>query len=190
MKQDFICVHAAGPKVGAVFLDKQPLAKRRSEWNSVDGTRHWIHPYYFKHKTLIPYVTKKAWNVGDKVSIRPDSDHYEETEVNPRCDVAGRIIRIDFVDPLPYKVDWGNGNTNCYRAEELFLREEFNPQEIDLTSLYTKDGLILKVGENHTLESRIDPNGKPYIQVRDASSGVNIPLGKIPNLVAALLEFM
>ncbi len=190
MKQDFICVHPAGPRVGAVFVDKQPLAKRRSEWISTDGTRHWIHPYYFKHEVLIPYVVKKAYNIGDKVSIRPCSDHYEQSDVNPRCDVIGEITHINALNSLPYQVTWSTGIKNIYSREDLFIREEFKPQEIDLTSLYTKDGLILKVGENHALESCIDPKGNPYIKVRDASSSVNIPIGKVPNIVAALLEFM
>jgi len=190
MKQDFICVRTEGPKVGAVFLDKQPLAKRRSEWNSTDGTCHWIHPYYFKHEILIPYVVKGSYNIGDMVSIRPDSVHYVSSDTNPRCDVVGEITRIEFDEPLPYRVDWGNGNTNSYRSEDLFLREEFKPQEIDLSTLFERDGERILVGANHALEKRNDPNGNPYTRISDASSSVNIPLGKIPNLVAALLEFM
>jgi hypothetical protein len=185
MKQDYICVHPAGPRVGAIFLDKQPLAKRRSEWISTDGTRHWIHPYYFKHEVLIPYVVKKAYNIGDKVSIRPDSDHYEQSDVNPRCDVIGEVVGIDFRDTLPYQVVWSTGTKNIYAAEDLFLREEFKPQEIDLSTLYEKspDNSITAGGV--TLADM-----GSFITINAYKGGTTIDKTSLPNVIAALLEFM
>ena len=192
MKQDYICVSSTGPGVGLVFVNKQPLTKRKSEWTATDGTSHWIYPHYFPYETLIPYVVKRSYNIGDRVSIRPCSHYYTQTYDNPRCDVVGEITHINPTSANPYLVTWDTrGVQNSYDAEDLFLRAEFKPKEIDLTSLYRKEGTRVLIGENHSIERRTDSKGAPFIKIIDAGpDAIHVPLGKIPNLAAALLEFI
>lgn len=60
------------------------------------------------------------FKVGDKVYLRDDSEFNDGFDSNP-LDVLGTITAYTPEDIFDYEVEWENGTTNEYNADDLFL---------------------------------------------------------------------
>lgn len=74
------------------------------------------------------------FNVGDEVSIRPESRYCIGTDTNPYSNVVGRVIHADTINHfgLTIQVQWPNDRTNRYRAGDL----KWCPQPEDFLGVY------------------------------------------------------
>lgn len=65
-----------------------------------------------------------VFKLGDRVKIRPGTDHYGRGMNNP-TDVAGEVIEVKDWG-FPYRVKWDDGTCNTYRDEDL-MRDRLLP---------------------------------------------------------------
>lgn len=61
--------------------------------------------------------------VGTRVRIRKDSEYHGLSDWNPTNDMEGEIQEVENTDHC-YIVKWDNGNTNCYRDEDVEVVEQ------------------------------------------------------------------
>jgi hypothetical protein len=95
------------------------------EWTSVPGANQNLKKLAEVPSTTIATpittISKRSYELGNKVIISPSSNFYKANDPFNPIDTEGIIVDVDKRSTYPYKVQFSTGKKNSYKAKDLLL---------------------------------------------------------------------
>jgi hypothetical protein len=95
------------------------------EWTSVPGANQNLKKLAEVPSTTIATpittISKRSYELGNKVIISPSSRFYKANDPFNPIDIEGIIVDVDKRSTYPYKVQFSTGKKNSYKAKDLLL---------------------------------------------------------------------